>query len=110
MKKIVKTYWQLLIMPVLFLPYQYLNSKVIVEWLGCGCPLVDEQGNEIVNNFNANDFTMLFWSVVALIVIIISIFNMRYLIKWYAKLTYILLIAVGSVYLVMRFCDLMRWK
>ena len=109
MKKIVKTYWQLLIMPVLFLPYHYLNTKVLVDWLGCGCPRLDEQGNEIINNFNANDFTRIFWLAMALIVIAISLFNMRNFAKWHSKLIYILLIAAGSIFLAFEFIRLMQW-
>ena len=110
MKKIIKTCWQLLIMPVMFLPYHILNTKLLVDWLGCGCPKLDEQGNEIISSFNANDFTLIFWIVAAVVVIIISLFNMRNLAKWYSKLAYILLIAGGSVFLAFKFHTLMQWR
>ena len=110
MKKIIKTYWQLLIMPVLVIPYSFLNTNVIVKWLGCGCPQIDEQGNIIENAFNANHFTLIFWNVAAIAVIIISLFNMRYLNKWYSKLIYVLLIAAGSIFLAMKFYYSMQWN
>jgi len=108
-EKILKTYWQLLIMPLLFVPYSYLNSNVIVKWLGCGCPKPDEFGN-IIDSFNANDFTSAFWNVTALIVIIISLFNMRYLSNRLSKLVYMLLISAGSIFLAMKFYYLMQWN
>ncbi len=54
----------LLLFIVLPIPYSFLNQKVLVNWLGCGCPKVDESGNMIDSYFNANDFTALFWLLV----------------------------------------------
>ena len=110
MKKYIKIYWQLIIFPALYIPYSFINTKVIVEWLGCGCPKIDEHGSMIINSFNANDFTLIFWNVIVLIVISISLFNMRNLSKWYYKLIYILLIAAGSFFIAIKFCNSMQWK
>ena len=110
MKKIIKTYWQLLIMPVLFVPYSILNNKIIVNWLGCGCPKIDEQGNAVSSTFNANHFTLIFWNIIVLIVIIISLFNMKNLTKWYTKFIYVLLITVGSIFLAIKFYYAMQWN
>jgi hypothetical protein len=110
MKKILKLYWQLLILPALYIPYHILNTKIIVKWLGCGCPQLDEHGHDVVNNFNANDFTMIFWNVVALIVIAISFFNARKLSKWYYKLLYIIFIVIGSFFVSMKFYYSMQWS
>ena len=110
MKKILKTYWQLLVMPALFFPYQFLNSNVLVDWLGCGCPRLDEQGNEFVNSFNANDVTRIFWLTAAVAVIAISLYNMRNFEKRSSKLIYILLIAAGSILLAFEFIRLMQWS
>ena len=110
MKKFFQRYWQLIILPALYIPYKYLNKKVIVEWLGCGCPREEAQG--IINEryFNANDFTLIFWSVISLVVIIISLFNMRQLSKWYYKLIYIVFIAVGSIFVALQFYYSMQWR
>ena len=86
--KVLKMYWQLLIFPVLLIPYSLLNRTVIVNWLGCGCPKVDIQGN-VVNSFNANDLTNIILNSIILVVIAITIFNVRNLEKWYFKLVYI---------------------
>ena len=51
----------LLSFAVLLVPYSWANQAFIVDWFGCGCPKVDELGNIIHPDFNANDFTALFW-------------------------------------------------
>lgn len=110
MKKIVKTYWQLAIFPILYIPYNILNTEILVKWLGCGCPKIDEHGNMITNAFNANSFTLIFWNVIAVIVVVISLFNMRHLSKWYYKIIYILVIAAGSFFTAMKFYYSMQWN
>lgn len=37
----------------------WANQQLLVKWLGCGCPVIDEFGNMVEDNFNANDFTAL---------------------------------------------------
>ena len=49
------------------IPYSWLNSKVIVNWLGCGCPRMDEYGNLVETGFNANDFTAIFWLLMGIL-------------------------------------------
>ena len=110
MKKKLKSYWQLLILPVLYIPYNLLNTKVIVKWLGCGCPQIDENGNEIVNRFNANHFSQLFWAIMALTVIVISLVQIKKLQKWQYKLLYIGLISIGSLWLAGSFYKSMIWN
>ena len=109
MKKILKTYWQILILPSLYIPYSILNTEVLVKWLGCGCPKIGEDGKLIENAFNANDFTLIFWSVITLIVVAISFFNMKNLTKRCCKNIYIVLITVGSILTAFYFCILMLW-
>ena len=41
LKRILRYFWQLLLFPLLYIPYDFLNTIVLVEWLGCGCPRVD---------------------------------------------------------------------
>jgi len=110
MKKHIKTYWQIIIFPALYIPYSFINTKVIVKWLGCGCPKIDEHGNMIANSFNANDFTLIFWNIIALIVIAISLFNMRNFTKWHYKLIYILLITAVSFFIAISFYYSMQWN
>ena len=65
-KKTLVLITPLLLFAVLFIPYQWVNQQFLVDWLGCGCPQLDEFGNMIENNFNANNFTMVFWLFVSL--------------------------------------------
>ncbi len=57
MKKIIRLLAPIFVFPVLFLPYYYVNSEFLVEWLGCGCNR---------NTFNANSFTYCFWLAITL--------------------------------------------
>ena len=51
-KKIAVLVAPLLLFVVLLVPYSLANQQFIVEWLGCGCPVIDEFGNMVENNFN----------------------------------------------------------
>ena len=66
-KKIVKTYLWVLALPILFLPYQFLNSEVLVDKFGCGC----------VDGFNANTFTALF--VIFVNIITVALYTIFYI-------------------------------
>ena len=37
-KKILILLIPLLLFFILLVPYSYVNSEIIVDWLGCGCP------------------------------------------------------------------------
>lgn len=108
--KNIKRFWQLALFPLLYIPYSIINSKFIVNWLGCGCPKVDPNGNMIKSSFNANDFTLSFWGVIACIVIVISLFNTKHINKWSLKALYILLIATISIIIAILFSYSMLWE
>lgn len=110
MKKLFSLFWQILLFPLLCVPYTALNQAVIVKWLGCGCPRLDAAGNEIVRVFNANDFTRLFWLGIAVIVIVLSLFSMRKIAKWLGKLAYIGGMTAVSLYLASYFTTMMMWR
>ena len=92
MKKL-KYGWHFLIPILLYFPYLYLNGSLIVNLFGCGCPKIDENGNMLANQFNANDFTVLFWSITALTTIVISVLISRKIYDKKKKIVYI----IGSV-------------
>ena len=77
--------------PVLYIPYSLLNSTVLVKWLGCGCPKVDASGELIHDYFSANDFTAIFWLVIAIGVMVLSWFISRdvFLEKKWARVVYV---------------------
>ena len=75
MKK-TKYFLHLLIPIVLYFPYIFVNSKILVDVFGCGCLKYREPPNNVNmlgNQFNANDFTALFWWLIAFVLIVISI-------------------------------------
>ena len=71
----------ILVFPVLYIPYAFLNSAVIVDWLGCGCPKIDASGEMIHDYFSANDFTRIFWFVIAVGVTVLSWFLSKNILK-----------------------------
>lgn len=111
-KKILILMLPLLLFFVLFFPYRHLNSEIIVDWLGCGCPKVDIETGEVTNsNFNANDFTACFWLAVSVCVTVISAFLSKLLPrnKRWLKLLYIALMLVVSLFISYLFDKAMMW-
>lgn len=115
MKNNVKTIIILLIPVLLFfvlvVPYKYANQELIVDWLGCGCPQIDESGNMIENNFNANDFTRLFWSVITIIATVISVFLSKRIPKemLWLRILYVTAVIVVSLGISSMFYQSMMW-
>ena len=97
---------------VLFIPYSLLNQHFIVEWLGCGCPVTDEAGNMVENNFSANDFTALFWLFISICVTVISAFLSKRIPK--EKMRFRVLYIAGmlliSLFITYYFCQMMMWN
>ena len=111
--KLLKKWYLLLpltVFPVLFIPYSYLNSRVLVKKFGCGCPKIDDAGNIIENSFNANDFTLIFWNVIALGVVAASLFLMKKLPKIWMRVVYVLLMVAVSVWIALNLSYLMQWN
>ena len=81
----------LLMFAILLIPYSWANQQFIVEWFGCGCPKLDEFGNTISPDFNANDFTALFWLFISVCVTTISAFLSKKISKkyWWLRIVYI---------------------
>ena len=67
----------LLLFAVLVVPYSWVNQAFLVDWLGCGCPQIDEAGNVYEPVFNANDFTACFWLAVSVATGVIAFFLSR---------------------------------
>ena len=110
-KKIVILLTPILLFAVLFVPYSLANQHFIVDWLGCGCPVIDEAGNVVENNFNANDFTTLFWLLVSACVTAISAFLSKRIPKekvW-LRVLYIVGMLVLSILITYQFCQMMMW-
>ena len=111
-KKIVILLTPILLFAVLFVPYSLVNQHFIVDWLGCGCPVIDEAGNMVENNFNANDFTALFWLFISACVTAISAFLSKIIPKekvW-LRVLYIVGMLVLSILITYQFCQMMAWN
>lgn len=111
-KKIAVLLTPLLLFVVLLIPYSWANQNFIVEWLGCGCPVIDEFGNIVENNFNANDFTILFWSLISIFVTIISILLSKKILKENMWLRYLYIIGMFllSLLITYQYYQVMMWS
>ena len=110
-KKIAVLLTPILLFAVLFVPYSLVNQHFIVDWLGCGCPVIDTAGNMVENNFNANDFTALFWLFVSACVTALSAFLSKRIPKEKAwlRVLYIVGMLVLSILITYQFCQMMMW-
>lgn len=110
-KKIAILASPLLIFIVLFIPYSWLNQEIIVEWLGCGCPVLDEFGNMVENKFNANDFTRLFWFFITLCTTAVSALLSKRIWKekkWF-RVLYVAGMLAASLGIAFSFAQMMAW-
>lgn len=100
----------LLLFIVLFLPYAWLNQAYIVDWLGCGCPVIDDFGNIVENNFNANDFTALFWLFVSLCTTAASAFLSGRIPKKWVRVLYVAGMLLVSLWIADQFRLILAWS
>ena len=111
-KKIAVLVAPLLLFAVLLIPYRWANQQFIVEWFGCGCPVFDEFGNMVKNNFNANDFTALFWLFISICATVISVLLSKRILKetiW-LRVLYIVGMLVVSLFITYQFYRMMMWN
>ena len=111
-KKIAVLVAPLLLFAVLLIPYSWANQQFIVEWFGCGCPVLDEFGNMVENNFNANDFTALFWLLISICTTVISVLLSKRILKetiW-LRVLYIVGMLVVSLFITYQFYQMMMWN
>jgi len=101
-----KNYWHCAVPLLLFLPYYLANMYFLVDIFGCGCPKFDDEMNLLPNQFNANDFTQLFWLLVALALVIVSIIVSRKIEDRKERVSYLIrsiLLSVGLSFLCLFF-------
>ena len=100
MKKL-RYYWPCLLPIPLYFLYYIANVTFLVGIFGCGCLKYREPPNNVNmlgNQFNANDFTLLFWPLVALALVIVSLVVSRKIEDREKKAVYLkrsVIIAVG---------------
>ncbi|MBQ8683942.1 MAG: hypothetical protein IJ518_05445 [Clostridia bacterium] len=111
-KKLTVLLLPLLAFFVLYIPYNWVNQTFLVDWLGCGCPVVDEYGNVYERAFNANDFTACFWLAVTLGVTASACFLCRRISRerWWLRVVYIAGMLAASLWLAGSFYYSMQWN
>lgn len=111
-KKAVVLLAPLLVFAILLVPYSLVNQRFIVDWLGCGCPIVDQSSNMVENYFNANDFTALFWLFITLCVTMISVFLSKRISreKLWLRILYIVGMLAVSLLISYPFIQMMLWN
>lgn len=112
LKKIAVLAAPLFLFAVLLVPYSWANQQFIVEWFGCSCPVVDAAGNMVENQFNANDFTALFWTFISVCTTAISVLLSKRIPKekiW-LRILYIVGMLLVSLWIAYQFCQMMMWK
>ncbi len=111
LKKVSLLLAPLTLFPLLFYPYSLVNSKVIVDVFGCGCPVIDSDGNVTQNLFNANDFTACFWFVIAVATILTAFFQSKKIVteRPWLRVLYITGVAAFSFLCMYLFNRLMLW-
>lgn len=98
--------------PLLLIPYSLINQHFIVDWFGCGCPKIDEFGNTVHPDFNANDFTRLFWFIVSIGTTVGAVFLSRIIPKekiW-LRVIYVVFVLAVSLFISHHFCQMMMVK
>jgi len=101
LKKIAFLSLPLAVFVVLYIPYSFVNSYFIVDWLGCGCN----------PGFNANDFTRLFWLAASIGISVLSFFcSKKHFEKVWTRALYSFCILAITILLSVPFCISMMWR
>lgn len=111
-KKIAILATPLLLFVILLIPYSWVNQQFIVEWFGCGCPKLDELGNTVYPDFNANDFTALFWLFISICATAISVLLSKRIRKdkMWLRILYVICMFAVSLLITHQFCQMMMWR
>ncbi len=111
-KKLCSLFSPLSLFPILLIPYSWINHRFLLDWLGCGCPVLDDAGNMVHNYFNANDFTRLFWLFITLCVTGIAVFLSKRVPheKLWLRILYIIGMLVISLFISYQFIQMMLWS
>lgn len=101
LKKVISLAIPIIVYIALYVPYSVINSKLIVELLGCGCN----------PGFNANGFTRLFWFFASIVMSLLSfVFSKKHLSKIWIRVIYALCVLAITLVLSVSFSQSMMWK
>ena len=97
---------------LLYIPYNWVTVTFLVDWLGCGCPVVDEAGNVYERVFNANDFTACFWLLIVAVVTALAVWLSRRISRrrWWLRVAYVAGMLGASLWLAQSFFYSMQWN
>ena len=113
MKKVIVLLSPFLLFAVLYIPYEWFNGAYLVDWFGCGCPVMDEYGNYLTPPINANTITTYFWLGVAIVVCLISFFVSKKVFvrcPYWMRAAYISAVLLASVWIAYCFRQSMMWN
>ena len=111
-KKVAVLLIPFLLFAVLLVPYSWFNQQYVVEWFGCGCPVLDAEGNMVENHFNANDFTLLFWFGISVLATVLSVVLSKNMAKdrvW-LRVLYVVGTLLISLLISYQFYQMMMWS
>lgn len=111
-RDLLKMLLPLLLFAILFYPYHILNQNFLVDWLGCGCPQVNELGQTVYPAFDTNDFTRLFWTAVALAATVLAAIlskTIPFPKRWH-RAAYVLGIFATGILIALYFIKMMMWN
>ena len=89
-----------LLFPVWYIPYRWLNENFIVKWFG----------NAVSSAFNANDFTALFWGAIAILATVLAVVFSKKLLQGGLRVLYIVGVFAVSAGLAYWFTQMMLWR
>ena len=92
----------ILLFPIWYIPYRWLNENYIVNWLG-------HPKDVAPTAFNANDLTGIFWVVIAVLATILSVTFSKKLLSGTLRVLYIIgvfVVSLGLAYLFTRFTQI----
>ena len=97
---------------LLYIPYNWVNRTFLVDWLGCGCPRMDETGHFYTPTFNANTATYCFWLGIAALVVLRAVFLSRRIARrrWWLRAVYVAGMLGVSLWLAVIFFYSMQWN
>lgn len=91
----------ILLFPIWYIPYRWLNEYFIVNWLG-------HPKDVAPTAFNCNDLTTLFWYAIAILATILAVVFSKKLLQGGLRVLYIIGVFVVSVGLAYWFDQMMQ--
>lgn len=97
-----------ILMPVLIIPYQLLDSLLLVDIFGCGC-VPYTQTNILNIPFNANDLRLTVFGILAVGMAVWSVFIAKRFQKRIMKWVYCLAVSLANVLLALWVVKTFMW-